>query len=189
MTLQTPAYVILGMLDLGAKTGYDIRRSAELSLRFFWALSPRQIYAELRNLEAAGLIEGTDDPRGSLRRRTFELTPDGRAALLAWLRDEELGFFEWRDKGLLKLFFADALDPAARLALVRRLRERAIDMRARFDTDVLPVARRTRRRRDREMPEATARFGREFWEFMADWCERFERELDDREIDNQSLQD
>src|SRR5262245_15633816 len=55
---QTPtAYVILGMLKIGRRTGYDIKQMVDFSTRFFWATSYGQIYPELKTLEENGLIE------------------------------------------------------------------------------------------------------------------------------------
>ena len=69
-TLTPTARVILGMLALGARTGYDIKRAIDLSTRFFWGASYGQIYPELHRLEERGLVRATPDPRaaGSARR-------------------------------------------------------------------------------------------------------------------------
>src|SRR5919199_3710954 len=83
-SLSNSAAAVLGMIALGARSGYEIRRAAELSLRFFWALGPPQIYAELSRLEEAGLITGQDDSRGRRPRRRYEVTARGRAALRQW---------------------------------------------------------------------------------------------------------
>ena len=63
-------YVILGMLALGARTGYEIKNVVDRSTRFFWAASYGQIYPELRRLEAAGLVEGKSSPTGGRKRRS-----------------------------------------------------------------------------------------------------------------------
>jgi DNA-binding PadR family transcriptional regulator len=133
MDLPTSAYVILGMLRLGPldearhgpRSGYDIQRSVDVSVRFFWNLSPAQIYPELKRLEKAGLAQGRSEPRGRRKRRVYELTPAGEAELQAWLRRPEPTPFEVRDLALLKLFFADALDTEDALELVRALRSRS----------------------------------------------------------------
>ena len=57
-TAVTP--VILGLLSLGPRSGYDIKTVVDRSTRFFWAASYGQIYPELRRLEDEGLIEGED---------------------------------------------------------------------------------------------------------------------------------
>src|SRR5919205_1065686 len=77
--LSNSAAAVLGMVALGARSGYEIRRAAELSLRFFWALGPPQIYAELGRLEKAGLVSGRDSSQGRRPRRRYEVTSLGRA--------------------------------------------------------------------------------------------------------------
>src|SRR3954454_13795135 len=82
--LGNAAAAVLGMVALGARSGYEIRRAAELSLRFFWALGPPQIYAELARLEEDGLVTGADETSGRRRRRVFAVTAAGHAALADW---------------------------------------------------------------------------------------------------------
>ena len=80
-TLTPTARVILGMLALGARTGYDIKRVIDLSTRFFWGASYGQIYPELHRLEERGLVEATPEPTGGRRRTAYALTPAGESAL------------------------------------------------------------------------------------------------------------
>jgi DNA-binding PadR family transcriptional regulator len=121
-SLSPTARVILGFLFLGEETGYDIKQVTDRSTRYFWGASYGQIYPELRRLEAAGLVRSRDEPRGGVPRRVYELTPAGTEAFDAWLRADGPDRFELRDEGLLRLFFAGALDHEALLALVRRRR-------------------------------------------------------------------
>src|SRR5215216_5611715 len=116
--LNPTSYVVLGMLRLGKRTGYDIKQLVDKSTRFFWAASYGQIYPELKRLEEARLIVGEADPQGGRQRRAYDLTPEGDRVLDEWLRDATEAGFEMRDLGLLKLFFADNLsaDEAAALA-------------------------------------------------------------------------
>jgi DNA-binding PadR family transcriptional regulator len=125
---------------LGARSGYEIRRAAELSVRFFWALGPPQIYAELSALEKAGLIGGQDDSRGRRPRRRYTLRSKGRSALAQWVRSHRDAPLELRDPLLLRLFFADVVDPADGIALLRRIRDRSIQALATFDEHILPAA-------------------------------------------------
>ncbi len=177
MELTSTAYVMLGMLRIGSRSGYEIRRSAELSLRFFWAVSPGQIYGELRVLEEAGLVRGSDEPKGSMKRRIYELTDAGEQALAEWVARPGVGAFQWRDLGLLKLFFSDVVGPEERRELLAELRRRTDDVERTFQEQILPAAARTRERHGAEMPAVVAEFGREFWRFMADWTARVEEEL------------
>src|SRR4051794_17754949 len=70
--------VILGLLALGPRSGYEIKATVDRSTRFFWAASYGQIYPELRRLERDGLIEGEDAPNGARPRRVYRLTDAGR---------------------------------------------------------------------------------------------------------------
>jgi PadR family transcriptional regulator, regulatory protein AphA len=122
-------YVILGLIGQGRKSGYDIKASVDRSARYFWALSYGQIYPELRRLEARGFIEGEPSPEGQRRRMAFTLTDAGRAALGAWLVSPPQ-ILEVRNEGLLKLFFADAMEPGEVIGLVRaqrRLQEQRLE--------------------------------------------------------------
>ena len=88
-----------------------------------------------------GLIEGTSRPRGGRKRTEYRLTPAGRDALHAWLRESEAGY-EMRDEGLLKLFFAGALEGDEALDVVRAFR---IDREGCSSSCVRFSARRRRR--------------------------------------------
>src|SRR5262245_34312427 len=87
--LSATAKVILGLLAMGPRTGYEIKSFADNSTRYFWAASYGQIYPELRRLADAGLIEGEESPRGGRQRTVYELTEAGGEALNQWHRSEE----------------------------------------------------------------------------------------------------
>jgi DNA-binding PadR family transcriptional regulator len=109
MRLKPSSYLILGMLSQGKKTGYAIKRAVDRSTRFFWAASLAQVYPELSALERDGYVVSAQEPHGARPRKVYRLTNTGRAALGGWLRSECTPEFEFRDEGLLRLFFADAM--------------------------------------------------------------------------------
>lgn len=119
-TLNNTAILVLGMVANGNRNGYEIQQAVERSTRYFWTASPGGIYPELKRLEAAGLLRSADAPRGAARRLSYELTTEGRAALAAWLRDED-ALFEMRNEELLRLFFAAELPPAEQRAILERI--------------------------------------------------------------------
>src|SRR4051794_41859282 len=86
--LSPTARVILGMIRLGRRTGYEIKQLVDVSTRFFWAASYGQIYPELRRLEEQGLIRSEDASTNGRRRRAYELTGPGEDALDEWLRSD-----------------------------------------------------------------------------------------------------
>jgi len=177
MQLSRAAYVILGMVRLGRRTGYEIKSLVDVSTRFFWAASYGQIYPELKRLEEAGLLEGEDDPESGRRRRSHRLTAAGERALHDWLTSSEPLEHELRDEGLLKFFFADALEPDERAALLRRMREQYEGLRQRL-LEIQPGAQAARDERGgEEFAYLTLEWGISHAGFMADWCARMERRV------------
>jgi len=176
MELSKTSYVILGMLRTRPHTGYEIKAIVDHSTRFFWAASYGQIYPELKRLEEAGLVEGEAEPQGGRRRRSFSLTADGRRALEDWLTSGEPLHSELRHEGLLRFFFADAVDPEDQLDVVRDIRE--MHQRTRDEMQAIrPKAEEAHNERGEEFPLRTLEFGIAYQDFIVDWCSRTEREL------------
>ena len=121
-SLSPTARVILGMLKLGLRTGYDIKKATDLSTRFFWGASYGQIYPELKRLTEAGLVRARPQPRGKVKRTEYRLTAAGERALQDWLTAND-SIYEFRDEGLLRLFFGDLVAKEDVLANLRIRRE------------------------------------------------------------------
>lgn len=172
MSSLTPtARVILGMLALGARTGYDIKRAIDLSTRFFWNASYGQIYPELHRLEARGLVEATPDPEGGRRRTSYTLTPAGEEALRGWLRDGGPFLFEIRDEGTLKLFFGDLLEREDVVANLRA-KQAWCELSLGIFRGLEPEARTGFFEDDQLYPYVSLSYGIELLEWMRDWCDR-----------------
>jgi DNA-binding PadR family transcriptional regulator len=171
MPLTPSDHVVLGMISLGANTGYAIKQTVERSIRFFWTISQAQIYPSLQRLEELGLIRGRDAPRGRRPRREFELTEAGRTALVEWMRADEEIPFELRDTGMLKLFFADALAPDDAAALLERVRERS-EGRLRALRAIEQEAERAAQEGNLH-PLLTLELGLSFTQAMVDVCDSF----------------
>jgi DNA-binding PadR family transcriptional regulator len=166
-TAVTP--VILGLLSLAPRSGYDIKTVVDRSTRFFWAASYGQIYPELRRLEREGLIRGEDASNGARGRRVYELTKAGREALRAWLLGPTTTV-ELRDESLLRLFFADNLPREQALGL--------LEGRKRGHEEYLEILRAIDARPgdDPEFVDLVLRWGIAFNEWGAQWCqEQLER--------------
>jgi len=172
MELSKTSYVILGMLELGKRTGYEIKSLVDVSTRFFWAASYGQIYPELARLEELGLVKGEADSSNGRRRKAYELTKAGERALHAWLTSDDPLHIELRHEGALKFFFSDSLTADEQLDLVRRVRDTHAQVAAQLraiepdEPEAKPPA-----------PLLTLEFGIAYQEFLADWCERAEARL------------
>jgi len=162
-TAVTP--VVLGLLALGPRSGYDIKTAVDRSTRFFWAASYGQIYPELRKLEGEGLIEGEDAPNGARSRRVYRLTAHGRKALEEWLVGPETTI-EYRDESLLRLFFADALPREHALGLLEaRKRGHEYYHEVLSAIDAIPG-------KDPDFVDLVLHWGLDFNQWGADWCEK-----------------
>ena len=180
MELSATGKVILGMLAARPRSGYEIKQLVDNSARFFWAASYGQIYPELKRLEDAGLVVGSDASQGARQRTVYRLTAQGKRAAKDWIaRAPEV--FELRDEGLLALFFAGVIDPSRAPEIARRRSEVAAESAAE-----LRRLEQTLEDGNSEGPEASPdqgsltvlRYGIEMNEWAADWFKRAAKDLE-----------
>jgi Virulence activator alpha C-term len=81
--------------------------------------------------------------------------------------------YEFRDEGLLRVFFADAIPLEEAIALIRRLRERAERIERTFRDEILPLAGDAPGR----FPLIAAREGADYYTWRAAWFRQIEAEL------------
>jgi DNA-binding PadR family transcriptional regulator len=113
------SFLVLGVVAVrGPSTPYDLKRFVERTVGHFWPFPHTQLYTEPERLAAAGLLEETRE-EGGRRRRHYAITAEGRERLQAWLAEPATVPTEYRDVGLLKLFFADLSTPQDVEALAR----------------------------------------------------------------------
>jgi DNA-binding PadR family transcriptional regulator len=97
--------VLLGLLTIGPMSGYDLGQAIRTSVGFFWNESYGQIYPNLRNLTAEGLVTSkTERQKGKPDRHIYSITKKGRERLAAWLAVAPQPEIP-RNELLLKLFF------------------------------------------------------------------------------------
>ena len=124
MSRTQTTYVILGILAIHPhQSGYEIRKTIQQSVGFFWGESFGQIYPTLKRLAAEKLIlPSSSGPSARANRQEFSITPAGHDCLQQWLtlpyRDDPP-----RNEFLLKLFFARDAAPGVAIAHLRRFQE------------------------------------------------------------------
>lgn len=177
MKRRPSTYLVLGMIGLGARSGYAIKKLTDISTRVFFPISLAQVYPELARLEQEGLVTRREDPHGGRPRSADDLTAEGRDALAGWLGSEPITPTRSRDEGLLRLFLADALPPEDQVAYARRMRERARMAQRWMEAEVLPAAKALEREGSRH-PRTVARFGIDLYAFVAQWFDDLADELE-----------
>ncbi len=104
MDRDQTAFIILGMLSIEPKSGYDIRKSIQSSVTHFWRESYGQIYPALKRLAGQGLIIPGRASGSGRKSRKYALSSRGRARLLEWLAAPHRTQPP-RNEFLLKLYF------------------------------------------------------------------------------------
>lgn len=140
MTLQ---HVILGMLRHGPKSGYDLNKQLETTIRFFWEADISRIYRSLKSMQKEGWVEfETVVQDDSPNKKVYSLTEAGTSELKRWLAEPG------KDTGsnnpfLAQLHFSDAISVEAQLRVleVRRddVRESLAELERRVQVHNLPV--------------------------------------------------
>jgi DNA-binding PadR family transcriptional regulator len=176
--LSPTSYLVLGMIRLGVSSGYAIKKAADQSTQNFWPISLALVYPELARLEAAGLLSRRSDPQGGRARSAYAISPEGEAALIAWLRSPKVASVQIRDEAMLKLFFADALDDDGQRHLVRALAERNRERREALEEEILPRAAAFEAHGVRYVA-AAARLSAGLLEYAENWLGRLESRLRD----------
>jgi PadR family transcriptional regulator AphA len=145
--LTPTAYLILGLLAReGPSTPYALERHVAATLGNFWSFPHTLLYKEPPRLVTLGLVTEEREQEGR-RRRVLLITTAGTEALTAWLERPARAHTEFRDLGLLQLFFMDLAPDGARLRLAQEQLELHAAKLAAYEADA-----RLERRGDASAP-------------------------------------
>src|SRR5207302_8869637 len=107
--LNATAASLLGFLQAGPRSGWELVQTVEGSIGNFWNVTRSQVYRELRSLEEQGLVEAGET--GARDRRPYPVTEAGRRAFAQWIAREP-GPDLVRSPLLLTVFFGGYVEPA-----------------------------------------------------------------------------
>lgn len=114
---------ILGLLNYGDMSGYEIREVFKGSLNYFWAAQTSQIYREIGVLEKNGWIEKRAvEQNGKPNKNICSITEEGRKELLRWLSEPDVDM-EMRSPTLMKTFFMGELPISNSLSFFKKLNQ------------------------------------------------------------------
>ena len=162
---------ILACLTERPMTGYELAKTFDNSIGFFWKADHQQIYRELTKLRDRGHIQGREVVQsGKPNKLVYTLTPEGRAALRHWAARPSVPA-SIKDDLLVRLYALDSVDvEPLRTDLMARL-EHHRDRFARYE-----------RLLNKRFPQGTAppadvgkllglRIGLAHERAVAEWCE------------------
>ena len=133
--LPTTSYAVLGLLSLGEMSGYDIKKLADNSIKyFFWSPASSQIYGELRRLTSLRYArERKVDQEHRPDKRLYRITSSGKQALRAWIESPQLIPDVLKSTLLLKLFFGHNSSPDIVVEQLRARRRQALETLIQFE--------------------------------------------------------
>jgi DNA-binding PadR family transcriptional regulator len=118
-------HALLGFLNYGPHTGYELKKVFDISVAHFWNAELSQIYPTLKSLESEGLVEMDVDVQANRpNRKVYSITDDGRRELIEWLATPAEAE-QVREPLLIKLFFSSSL---SRRDLLAVLHKKAFDL-------------------------------------------------------------
>jgi DNA-binding PadR family transcriptional regulator len=162
---------ILACLTEHPMTGYELAKTFDSSIGFFWKTDHQQIYRELSRLRDRGYIQGREVVQtGKPNKLVYTLTPEGRAAFRHWAARPSVPP-SIKDDLLIRLYALEAVDiEPLRADLMARL-EHHRDRYERYERIV-----------KKRFPDGTAsaadmgkllnlRIGLRHEKMVAEWCE------------------
>ena len=102
--------VLLGLLVSGPKHGYELYQELERDLAGVWQIGLSQLYAQLKQLEEAGLVAAQAEPQPNRpSRKVYHVTEEGRDVFLHWAQQPTPYLRLIRVEFLLRLYLFDRL--------------------------------------------------------------------------------
>jgi len=117
-------HAILGFLNYGPQSGYDLKKAFDNSVQHFWPADQSQIYRTLARLVDSGHTEIEVVPQDDRPdRKVYHITPAGKQELHRWLTTP-LPPKALRNAELIQVFFAGNLNNEEALAIFEREAEK-----------------------------------------------------------------
>ena len=162
---------ILVCLTERPMTGYELAKTFDTSIGFFWKADHQQIYRELARLRDRGHVQGREVVQsGKPNKLVYTLTAEGKAALRQWAARPSSPS-SIKDDLLVRLYALDSIDiDPLRADLMARL-EYHRDQLSRYERIL-----------NKRFPQGTAssadagkllglRMGLRYQRAVAEWCE------------------
>ena len=169
-------FAILGLLQLGPMSGYDLKQTVDQSIGHFWREGWGRIYPTLHGLEAAGLVakrteKKTGQTRGRPERNVYTLRPAGRKRLREWL-SRDWAPEVYRNELLLKVFFGRNAAPGVTRRHVERLREQRVTEIAAYEAALKAIeGEHARNHPDAPFWKMTVNYGLHISRALKEWAE------------------
>ena len=174
---------ILGLLNYGDMTGYEIKTIFQQSLNYFWTAQTSQIYRELQSLEKVGWVTSTHvTQKGKPDKKVFSITNDGKEELQRWLRKDSQSSV-LRIPLLMQTFFRGECSYEENLAFFRRIADNVSSFPGGRELAVSAVNAYADQMGDPEKAlfwKFTIEYGKMHDEMLKAWSEKCIKELEEQ---------
>ena len=165
---------ILGLLNYGDMSGYEIREVFKDSLNYFWSAQTSQIYREIGALEKNGWIKRqTVRQDGKPDKNICSITDEGQKELLRWLSEPDTDM-DMRSPTLMKTFFMGELPISNSLNFFKKLNKEYRDLLNNLqaaDHSIDSYQEMVPDKRKALFWQMTADFGKRYMQMYLDWSE------------------
>jgi PadR family transcriptional regulator, regulatory protein AphA len=178
-------HTLLGFLNYGPQTGYDLKKHMDNSTQFFWHARLSQIYPALKQMEKDGWVESTITPQeGKPDKKYYLITDEGRTALTGWLNEFPGEISPDKRPELLRIFFAGALEKEDILTHLRhQLALRRVQLQ-KYQTEaeayIVDIVAQTGLEREGVLWELTRQFGEDYERMYIAWLEQAIQTTEDK---------
>ncbi len=171
-------YILLGFLQYGSMSGYDIKARMDESIAHFWHAHHSQIYSTLRRMDDNDLVSSEMVDDDGREKRLYALTEAGRAELDTWLNQSLTEPSAVKEELLVRLFFSGRRDPLAvltELHMQRQLHQQKLDHYRTIQPERLLHSDEPVSQQDIQQEalywDATLTFGKRFEEMYIAWLD------------------
>ena len=117
--LSMTSFAVLGLLQGGEISGYDLLKQAKLKMGSIWEPTKSHVYRELKRLVLRGLAtERNVEQERRPDKRIFKITPAGASEFMGWMENSKLENESVRSPFMLQFFFGEQID---RRLMIQRL--------------------------------------------------------------------
>ena len=177
-------FILLGLLNYQPMTGYELKQTIDHSVSHFWHAYHSQIYTQLRQMEADGLVSSEFVyTEGQPDRRIYSMTDAGRVEFETWLGQSLTGMSPIKEELLVRLFFSarrDKKSVLAELYLQRELHQKKLNEYSRLEGDFTEDNKKTipQREDDAVYWKMTLNMGIGYEKMYLEWLNQTIHEID-----------
>ena len=173
---------ILGLLNYGSMTGYEIDKAFKDSLSYFWNAQTSQIYRELQTIKKNGwatdeVVVQTSKPD----KKVFSITQSGKEELNRWLVEDNTEFTT-RIPILMKTFFRGERSIDENIEYFTQLADMGMNFLTQFQNEPPKVADYSKNLQNPMKAiywKMTVEFGVMYIQMYFNWVQKCKKELEE----------